>query len=135
MRHVFVYGTLRAGEVNDIGQAAARHGLAAPQLIGAAAVTGLLYDFGSYPGMIAAHDGQDLVWGDVYAIDEQLVPVLDEIEHVYPGRAGLFTSHEAPVQLGGRRYDCLFYPVAEHAVTDQPRIASGDWVQYRRERT
>ena len=27
MRYVFVYGTLRNGEVNDIGHAAARHGL------------------------------------------------------------------------------------------------------------
>jgi gamma-glutamylcyclotransferase (GGCT)/AIG2-like uncharacterized protein YtfP len=134
MRHVFVYGTLRAGEVNDISHAAERHGIAAPQLLGAAALAGRLYDLGRFPGMIAADDGPDLVWGDVYAIDEGLVPVLDEIEQVYPGDGALFSAREASVQLGGRHYACLFYPVAEHAVADTPRIASGDWVQYRRAR-
>ncbi len=134
MRHVFVYGTLRAGEVNDISRAAERHGIAAPQLLGAAALAGRLYDLGRYPGMIATDDGPDLVWGDVYAIDERLVPVLDEIEQVYPGDDGLFAAREASVQLGGRHYPCLFYPVAERAVAGTPRIASGDWVQYRRER-
>ena len=82
MRHVFVYGTLRAGEVNDIGRAAEKHGIAAPTLVGAAALPGELYDFGTYPGMIAALDGRALVWGDVYEVDERLVPVLDEIERV-----------------------------------------------------
>jgi gamma-glutamylcyclotransferase (GGCT)/AIG2-like uncharacterized protein YtfP len=134
MRYVFVYGTLRAGEVNDIDRAAERHGVAAPQLLGAAALAGRLYDFGRFPGMVAAEDGLDLVWGDVYAIDERLVPVLDDIEHVYPGDDGLFEAREASVQLGDQRYDCLFYPVAEHAVAGKPRIASGDWVQYQRER-
>ncbi|KVE33821.1 gamma-glutamylcyclotransferase family protein [Burkholderia sp. TSV86] len=133
MRHVFVYGTLRAGEINDIGRAAAKHGIVQPTLIGAAAMPGRLYDFGRYPGMIAAA-GRDLVWGDVYAVDERLVPVLDEIEGVFPGIAGLFISQHAAIELGGRRYECLYYPVVAHAVADKPRIESGDWVQYRRAR-
>ena len=33
MQTVFVYGTLRAGEVNDIRHAAARHEIAAPNLL------------------------------------------------------------------------------------------------------
>ncbi|MBS6363283.1 gamma-glutamylcyclotransferase family protein [Burkholderia sp.] len=134
MRHVFVYGTLRAGEVNDIGRAAEKHGIAAPTLVGAAALPGELYDFGTYPGMIAALDGRALVWGDVYEVDERLVPVLDEIERVYPGVDSLFKPEEATVELDGRRYACLYYPVATHAVADKPRIASGDWVEHRRSR-
>lgn len=110
MRHVFCYGTLRAGEINDIGRAAATHGIAAPVLVGAGAVAGRLYDFGNYPGMVA-DSGRDLVWGDVYAIDARLVPVLDEIEEVYPGVEGLFVRQQASVELGGHRYDCLYYPV------------------------
>jgi gamma-glutamylcyclotransferase (GGCT)/AIG2-like uncharacterized protein YtfP len=43
---VFVYGTLRAGEVNDIRAAATRHGIAPPTLIGTASVRGRLFDFG-----------------------------------------------------------------------------------------
>ena len=58
MRYVFVYGTLRAGEANDIDHVAARHGIAAPTLLGAAALPGELYDFGTYPGMIAGAAGQ-----------------------------------------------------------------------------
>jgi gamma-glutamylcyclotransferase (GGCT)/AIG2-like uncharacterized protein YtfP len=133
MRHVFVYGTLRAGETNDIGRAAERHGITAPTLIGAAALPGELYDFGTYPGMVAPRDGKALVWGDVYEVDERLVPVLDEIERVYPGVDSLFRPEAATVELGGRQYACLYYPVAAHAVADKPRIASGDWVQHRRE--
>ncbi|WP_175704495.1 gamma-glutamylcyclotransferase family protein [Burkholderia ambifaria] len=134
MRYVFVYGTLRAGEANDIGHAAARHGIAAPTLLGAAALPGELYDFGTYPGMIAGPASESLVWGDVYEIDEQLMPVLDEIERVYPGVDTLFRQEPVTVQLGGRTYACVYYPVAAHAAAERPRIASGDWVQHRRER-
>jgi gamma-glutamylcyclotransferase (GGCT)/AIG2-like uncharacterized protein YtfP len=130
MRHVFVYGTLRAGEINDIGRAAARHGIAPPQLVGPGVLKGRLYDFGAYPGMVVA-DGDDVVQGDIYAIDEQLVPVLDEIEEVYPGVEGLFVARQTHVELAGQRYDCLYYPVDEQSVADRPRIASGDWVGYR----
>lgn len=91
MRHVFVYGTLRAGEINDIDRAAARHGIGAPQLLGLGTLRGRLYDFGDYPGMVPGA-GEGCVHGDVYAIDERLVPVLDEIEEVYPGVEGLFLS-------------------------------------------
>src|SRR5213595_74777 len=49
---VFVYGTLRAGEVNDLNAAARKHGIAAPRLIGGATVAGRLYDFGTYPGLV-----------------------------------------------------------------------------------
>ena len=75
MRYVFIYGTLRAGEINDIGVAAARHGIAAPQFIGRAAVAGRLYDFGDYPGLVQ-DEAAGLVRGDVYAIEDALVPVM-----------------------------------------------------------
>jgi len=42
MPRVFVYGTLRAGEVNDLNRAAARHGIAAPMLIGTGVLAGRL---------------------------------------------------------------------------------------------
>ena len=83
MRYVFVYGTLRKG-----GQRHRPRGrqarIAAPTLLGAVALPGELYDFGTYPGMIAGSADKSLVWGDVYEVDDRLVPVLDEIERVYP---------------------------------------------------
>ncbi|WP_277188823.1 gamma-glutamylcyclotransferase [Caballeronia sp. BR00000012568055] len=134
MQHVFVYGTLRAGEINDINCAAERHGIASPERIGAAYVNGLLFDFGNYPGLVLDEAGARIL-GDVYRIDDALVPVLDEIEDVYPGVEGLFRSHRLHVEvdlLDGRRHiDCLIYPVSVAAVQGLTRIESGDWVTHR----
>ena len=130
---VFVYGTLRAGEVNDLNAAARKHGIAAPRLLGSATVPGRLYDFGTYPGLVL-DAGAPGVAGDLYEVDAALVPVLDEIEEVYPGQATLFVREEQVVTAGDQAVRCLLYPVGEDAVAGLPRIASGDWVAYRRER-
>jgi gamma-glutamylcyclotransferase (GGCT)/AIG2-like uncharacterized protein YtfP len=130
MRYVFVYGTLRAGEINDIGVAAARHAITAPRLIGCAAVTGRLYDFGEYPGLVR-DETANLVRGDVYEIDDALVPVLDQIEGVSPGVDSLFKSREVSVTVGGQILPCFFYPVDDASAQDRTRIDAGDWVGYR----
>lgn len=138
--HVFVYGTLRAGEINDIMRAAARCGIAPPVHVGTASLRGRLYDFGHYPGMVldvaAAGDAHDAgrVAGDVYRIAAALVPVLDEIEAVYPGEAGLFVREMHAVACDGATYACIVYPVSESAVSRLPPIPGGDWVAYRRAR-
>ncbi|WP_454736201.1 gamma-glutamylcyclotransferase family protein [Cupriavidus necator] len=133
MPRVFVYGTLRAGEVNDLNAAAQRHGIALPTLLGTATVAGRLYDFGSYPGLVL-DDTAGPVVGDIYDVADALVPVLDEIEEVYPGQATLFVREERAVLLEGRPETCLLYPVGDSAVTALPRIEGGDWVAYRRAR-
>lgn len=130
MRYVFIYGTLRAGEINDIGQAAARHGIAAPRLIGRAAVAGRLYDFGDYPGLVQ-DETAGLVRGDVYEIEDDLVPVLDDIEGVRPGIDSLFKSRAVSVPVAGRSLACFFYPVDAVSVEGRTRIEAGDWVSYR----
>ncbi|VVE47422.1 gamma-glutamylcyclotransferase [Pandoraea capi] len=135
--HVFVYGTLRAGEINDMMRAAARHGIAAPVFVGASALGGRLYDFGHYPGMVldGASSGQaEQVTGDVYRISPALIPVLDEIEAVYPGKAGLFVREMRDVTCNGATYACIVYPVGESAVSQLPQISGGDWVAHRRAR-
>jgi gamma-glutamylcyclotransferase (GGCT)/AIG2-like uncharacterized protein YtfP len=133
MQYVFIYGTLRAGEINDIGKAAARNALDMPLLVGEATVRGRLFDFGNYPGLVPDDDGIH-VKGDVYQVDDRLVSVLDEIEQVYPGEAGLFIQHKVSVAVDGADLDCLFYPVQREAVKGLPEIGSGDWVAYRRAR-
>lgn len=136
MQNVFVYGTLRAGEVNDIGEAAARHDIAEPEWLGTATVRGRLFDFGAYPGLVVdtVDDRCVDVKGDIYAIDDALVAVLDEIEAVYPGVEGLFLAREVSLDVDGEPLACRFYPVAAKAVQGLPEIASGDWVVYRSER-
>jgi gamma-glutamylcyclotransferase (GGCT)/AIG2-like uncharacterized protein YtfP len=133
MQHVFIYGTLRAGEINDIRHAAAKHGLPAPKLLGTTHIAGMLYDFGTYPGLVLDPAGAP-VQGDIYRIDDALVPVLDEIEEVYPGVEGLFRPHRVRVSLDGTAgtIECLMYPVAARAVEGLPRIEGGDWVTYRK---
>ncbi|MNT60340.1 hypothetical protein D3C72_1979160 [compost metagenome] len=72
--------------------------------------------------------------GDLYEIADALLPVLDEIEEVYPGQATLFVREERAVLHNGQPVACLLYPVADAAVATLPRIDSGDWVAYRRAR-
>lgn len=133
MPQVFVYGTLRAGEANDILLAAQRHGIAAPTLIGVGTIAGHLYDFGNYPGLVLDRAGGPVL-GDIYEIADALVPVLDEIEEIYPGQPSLFVRRTHVVTSAERALACLLYPVAESTVAGLPRIESGDWVGYRRAR-
>lgn len=132
--HVFVYGTLRAGEINDMMRAAQRHGIASPTYIGTSMLGGRLYDFGHYPGMVLGAADAGRVTGDVYRIPAALIPVLDEIEAVYPGEAGLFVREMHDVTCDGVTYACIVYPVSASAVTQLPQIPEGDWVAYRRAR-
>jgi gamma-glutamylcyclotransferase (GGCT)/AIG2-like uncharacterized protein YtfP len=134
--YAFVYGTLRAGEINDMTRAAQRHGIAPPALVGTATLGGRLYDFGTYPGMVLAApaSGGAQVTGDIYRIPAALVCVLDEIEEVYPGEAGLFVREVQDVAFDGATYPCIVYPVDESAVADLPQIPDGDWVAYRQAR-
>ncbi len=133
MEHVFVYGTLRAGEVNDIGAAAARHALAPPRRVGAATVAGRLFDFGNYPGLVVDADAGPVV-GDVYEVDDALVAVLDEIEAVYPGDDGLFVAEHRDIDVEGESLRCRIYPVRREAVKGLREIAGGDWVAHRQGR-
>ncbi|AST31926.2 gamma-glutamylcyclotransferase family protein [Ralstonia solanacearum] len=130
---VFVYGTLRAGEANDLCLAAARRGIAEPKLVGHAMLHGRLYDFGAYPGLVPDPTGT-AVRGDVYRIDPGLVPVLDEIEEVYPGGDALFLRETHTVMLGSEPLDCIVYPVDAAQAAGRHVITGGDWVAYRQAR-
>ncbi|MBB5442156.1 MULTISPECIES: gamma-glutamylcyclotransferase [unclassified Paraburkholderia] len=133
MQTVFVYGTLRAGETNDISEAAARNDIPAPSLLGSTTVRGHLFDFGDYPGLVVDETGIE-VRGEVYEIDDALVAVLDEIEAVYPGVENRFLAREVMVKVDGNVVNCRFYPVAPSAVRGLPEIRSGDWAEHRRTR-
>ncbi len=128
--YVFVYGTLRAGEANDLRVAAAKRGIPEPELVGSAMLHGRLYDFGAYPGLVLDPTGT-AVRGDVYRIDAALVPVLDEIEEVYPGGDALFLRENHVVMLGSEPLDCIVYPVSPQHIAGRSVITGGDWVAYR----
>ena len=138
-RHVFVYGTLRQGEVRDIN-----HLLPAPRKVGPARVQGLIYDLGCYPGAVLGELGW--IQGEIYAITPELERVLDEIEEVWPQQTGEYLKREIEVQLASvenfqsqrsktsiKAIFCLVYEVAPERIANRPLISSGDWVRHHKE--
>lgn len=123
-RFVFVYGTLRRGQVNDINRLQP-----APRYLGEARIRGSLYDLGLYPGVILG--GAGWVQGEVYVITPELEHQLDVIEEVAPVPSGEYLRRHVEVELDGRRLDCLVYEIAPQRVQGRAVIASGDWLQRR----
>ncbi|MBX3659183.1 MAG: gamma-glutamylcyclotransferase [Ramlibacter sp.] len=123
-RHVFVYGTLRRGDDNDITRL-----LPAPRWVGNAMIPGTMYHFGRYPGVTLG--GASEVVGEVYEISEELERVLDEIEEVYPQQTNEYAKRFVDVDLHGKPLRCIVYEIHPGRVAGRPCIASGDWVRDR----
>ena len=128
--HVFAYGTLRAGEINDLARHAEARGLPPPRLVGPARMPGRLYDFGDWPGMIDHPEGLAIL-GEVYEIDEQLLPLMDEIEGVEPGVDSCFIRRNMMIEVEGRQVDCLYYPIDPRHVGEAIAVEGDDWIAYR----
>ncbi|MDO8770280.1 MAG: gamma-glutamylcyclotransferase family protein [Burkholderiaceae bacterium] len=125
-RYVFVYGTLRRGDDNDITRLSP-----APRLMGASTVSGVMYHLGAYPGVVLREDGDTLVAGEVYAIEPGLERLLDEIEELYPQQKDEYFKRSVVVKLGAHQLSCLFYEINPAYIRGKPVIASGDWVKER----
>lgn len=123
-RHVFVYGTLRKGERNDIN-----HLSPAPRFVGMGTVNGRLYLVSWYPGLVLSEEG--VVGGEVYAIEPQLERRLDEIEEIYPQPTGEYFKRLLIVQVDGRSIECLVYEINPQRVAGKALIGSGDWLHRR----
>ena len=131
-RHVFVYGTLRRGDVRDITRM-----YPPPQFVGWASVAGRLYDLGAYPGVVLGGTGR--VAGEVYAISAELENRLDAIEEVWPQQTGEYSKQQVRVQVRSREtesetleLDCLIYEINPARTAGKPVIASGDWLENHR---
>lgn len=73
MINIFVYGTLRPGQIrNDIVGGYAHKGIGT--------TPGKLYDLGAYPGARFRNQSKHLIVGDVYEVPEDLLQLLDRIE-------------------------------------------------------
>ena len=141
--NVFVYGTLRRGEMNDIVLAARRHGIVEPVLKGAARVPGRLFDYGDWPGVLPLAEASDefagaipTVSGDVFTAPIALLAILDEIEGIQQFSRGAFYRELCTVLLAsGEAIPCLYYPVDEASTVGCPLIEAGDWIAYRRRKS
>lgn len=123
-RHVFVYGTLRRGDDNDINRLRP-----APRFVGTGSVKGTMYHFGRYPGVLLGGEG-DIV-GEVYEITPELERVLDEIEELYPQQSDEYFKRDIVVEVAGKPVACIVYEINAGYVAGRPRIEGGDWVKGR----
>jgi gamma-glutamylcyclotransferase (GGCT)/AIG2-like uncharacterized protein YtfP len=129
-RHVFVYGTLRRGQRNDITRLTPT-----PRYVSEASVTGQTVHLGAYPGVILsqAKAGQSRIQGEVYAITAALERQLDEIEMIDPQTLddpeSEYVKRDLEVLIGMTRLMCLVYELNPRHAVGRPVIASGDWVQ------
>lgn len=127
---VFVYGTLRAGERNDIALAARSVGLDPPPCLGRCQMLGRMHDLGSYPGVVFQANG-GAVLGEVYPLSAALERKLDEIESLYPlavgGASDEYAKHRVDTPWG----EALVYLLNPSYAEGRPVITGGDWVSYR----
>lgn len=131
--YVFAYGTLRAGEINDLARHAHERGLPGPRLVGNARLPGRLYDFGDWPGLVDHPEGL-AVLGEVYEIDELLLPLMDEIEGVEPNVDSCFIRRNAVLNVDGQALDCVYYPIDPRHLGTAVAVDGDDWIVYRRAR-
>lgn len=124
-RHVFVYGTLRRGDDNDITRLKPE-----PVFVGSAAIAGTLYDLGAYPGIQLG--GEGLVHGEVYAIALELEEQLDEIEELYPQQRDEYFKRIVPVAVQERTFACIVYEINPKYVVGRAILPGGDWARERR---
>jgi len=126
LRHVFVYGTLRRGQANDINRL-----MPPPCYVGMATVDGVLHDLGPNPGLRLG--GQGRVLGEVYAIAPGLERLLDEIEEIFSQQKDEYFKREQCVTVDGRPLACLVYEINPRYAEGRPVIESGDWVRGRQD--
>jgi gamma-glutamylcyclotransferase (GGCT)/AIG2-like uncharacterized protein YtfP len=111
---LFVYGTLRRGGV--------RHGpLARQRFLGEFRTRPMyaLYDLGSYPGLVAADEGQ-VVSGELYEVERALLEYLDRVE----GAPGWFALEPIDLEDHPGEVWAYFY---QQSPAGRSRIASGTW--------
>jgi len=121
-RRVFVYGTLRRGEVNDINLLAPP-----PVFLANASLDGTLYPLGWYPGLVLGGPGR--VVGEVYAISPALEIRLDEIEGLLPEPTGEYLKRTVQVDVESGSLDCFVYEIAPALVGNLVPLAEGDWLR------
>ncbi len=126
--HVAVYGTLRAGGVNDIRRLAND-----VRLLGTTQLRGTLYDLGWYPGLVLG--GERAVLAEVYTLSAPLEQALDQIEGLWPQDLGEYRkrvlSQDVVLADGSaQRLSVLTYEATPRLVAGQAVIDATDWLAW-----
>nr|WP_233506379.1 gamma-glutamylcyclotransferase family protein [Comamonas sp. AG1104] len=126
--YVAVYGTLRAGGINDIARL--QPGIAC---VGRTQLTGTLHDLGWYPGLRL--QGTQTVLAEVYPMDAALERAMDRIEGLWPEDLGEYAKRilTLPVMLtqgGQQSITVLVYEAMPATVSAAPQLAVSDWLAW-----
>ena len=126
--HVAVYGTLRAGGVNDIARLQ-------PGIVrtGVTTLVGTLHDLGWYPGL--SLDGTQSVLAEVYPLNDALEQAMDGIEGIWPQDFGEYAKRILEVKVALPDGDeqslrVLFYEALPAIVQGTPVIDASDWLAW-----
>jgi gamma-glutamylcyclotransferase (GGCT)/AIG2-like uncharacterized protein YtfP len=110
---LFVYGTLRQGEVADLSIHAGA------SYVGPDAINGDIYNLGWYPGVRLGSD--NVVVGDVFKLgDASVIRQIDQ----YEGYPSLYNRSEVETKGGLRAW---VYTINRECGENE-RITSGDWL-------
>ena len=128
VKHVAVYGTLRAGGVNDIARL--QPGI---QPVGRTTLAGTLHDLGWYPGL--SLNGIQPVLAEVYEIHDPLEQQLDRIEGIWPRDMGEYAKRllHVDVELPDgdmQPMQVLVYEALPAVLQGMPVIPASDWLAW-----
>ncbi len=126
---LFVYGTL----LNDIHSMIANHLKTHSKLIGDGTVNGLLFDLGSYPGLVYQPETDRLVFGQVFELDdpEEVLATLDGYEGINLNSLAEseYSRLLVPVSLDKDNLECWVY-VYNGKTGGLKQIESGNYLEY-----
>jgi gamma-glutamylcyclotransferase (GGCT)/AIG2-like uncharacterized protein YtfP len=134
VEHLFVYGTLRRALGAPVHAPLARDG----RNLGEGRFQGLLFEVDGYPGAIDSPSSQHVVLGEVYASTamRRLLAALDGYEEcspAFPPPHEYVRRRRAITLADGDRVEAWIY-LYNHDPAGLHRVASGDYLQFRRER-
>lgn len=78
----------------------------------------VMYNFGPYPFVEPCNQAERMIYGEIYEIPLELLPILDQLEGI---EQGLYERIYDP------RIDAWLYVSGPNAPRKLPLIESGDW--------
>ncbi len=99
------------------------------KFVGAANVSGTLYDLGPHPGLLLDEPTSSVV-GELYEVDDETLRELDELE-----ASSHYRRRRAEASRGDDKASCWVYEPAPEFYPRRVLIASGDWVEYAKTKT
>jgi gamma-glutamylcyclotransferase (GGCT)/AIG2-like uncharacterized protein YtfP len=136
-RHIFVYGTLRKALEQEMAGVLVREA----HFVGEASVRGVLFDLGTYPGLVVNEQATGLVKGEIYALRapsaDGTLAALDEYEGCAPSDVEPHEYRRVLVQAtlaDGPVLSAWAY-VLNRSIAGLTPIPSGDYVAWHRRST